>query len=175
MKTLTTLLLLTFMGLWSWAGELPADATLPKGFRQMTQKERAVYDDLKRRLEAAIASREFASVAALYQSNEVSAVEWTSELARWRPVLEEGAKPSPPFMKNLSQLPPESQKYWEAEAHRRTRHQVTAFAMVRFQNGSQMTLPLNLVGDKLLIVPSEKVATRGIEPVAPPNAAPPHR
>lgn len=173
MKTFTTLLLLT--GLWTWAGEMPADIPLPTGFRQMTQKERAVYDDLKTRLEAAIASREVAAVAALYQTNEVSAVEWTSELARWRPVLEKGAKPSPPFLKILSQLPPESKKHWEAEAHRRTRQQVTAFAMVGFQNASQMTMPLVLVGDKLLIVPSEKLAARGIEPAAPPNAVPPHR
>lgn len=175
MKTRATLFLLTFSGLLSWAGELPPDATLPKGVTRMTQKERAAFDDLKSRLEAAVASREVASVAALYQTNDVSAVEWKSELSRWRLVLEEGAKPSPPFLKILSQLPPESHDYWEAQAHRLTRHQVTAFAMVRFQNGSQMTLPLVLVGDRLLIVPSEKISTKGIEPVAAPNAAPPHR
>ena len=123
----------------------------------------ALYQDFSDRFEAAFTSRELASVAALYQTNGASALELKSELARWRQVVEEGARPMPPYLKIFSELSPESKKYWEAQAHRLTLHQVTAVAAIRFQGGFQMALPLVLVGDKFLIVPSEKIASKSIE------------
>ncbi len=173
MKARLTLFLLAFAVLVSWGGELFSDAALPKGVARMPDKERAVYDDLKSRLEAAVSSRDVASVAALYQTNDVSPAEMKSELARWRPVLGKGAKPSPPYLKVLSRLPPESHEFWQAQAHRLTRHQVTAFAIVRFQDGSQMELPLALVGEKFLIVPSEKISTKVPEPGGAANRSQP--
>jgi hypothetical protein len=134
----------------------------------------AAYKDFSTRLESAVESRELASVAALYQTNGPTAVELKSELARWRQLIAKGAKARSPYFKSLSHLPPESHQYWEAKAHRWTRHPVTDFAILHFQDGSQMTLPLFLVGSTLLIVPSEKI-NKGIEQNAPPNAAPPHR
>ena len=139
------------------AGEVPSGAVLS------TEKEMALYQDFRDRFEVAFASQELASVAALYQTNGVSALELKSELARWRQVVEEGAKPMPPYLKIFSELPPEARKHWEAYAHHLTSHQVSAIAAVRFQGGFQMTLPLALVGDSLLIVPSEKIANKSAE------------
>ena len=134
----------------------------------------AAYHDFGTRLETAVESRELASVAALYQTNGVAAVELKSELARWRQLVAEGAKPRGPFFKSLSHLPPESHEYWEAQAHRLTRHPVTDFAIVQFQGGYQMTLPLFLVGNTLLIVPSEKI-NKGIEPGGAADGSQPFR
>ena len=161
MKTRATVFLLVSTGLFSWAGELP------KGDTQLTQKDRSVYEDFKNRLEAAVAGRELASIAALYQTNDVSAIELKSELARWQRVVAEGARPMAPYLKTLSELPPESHDFWEAGALRRTRHQVTHFSIQKFitkTTTDELILPLVLVGDKLMIVPSEKISTKGIEP-----------
>jgi hypothetical protein len=174
------LLLLAFPSLSSWAGETPEGSVPRKSASQESLKANAIYDDFKNRLEVALASRELAAVAALYRTNDVTAVELKSELARWQQPVAEGAKATPPYLKTLSELPPESHDYWEAQAHRVTRHKVTHFALVGYiVRGErilrQETLPLVLVGNRLLIVPSEKIADQGIEPGGAMNRSQPIR
>jgi hypothetical protein len=144
----------------SWASEAPLSSNSPAGAFGMQEDMapiKAAYHDFQTRLGRALESRELASVAALYQTNDVTAAELNSELARWRQLVAEGAEPRPWYFKSLSHLPPESHKHWEARAQRLTRHPVTDFAFVQFQGGSQMIVPLCLVGNTLLMVPSEKI------------------
>ena len=124
------------------------------------------------RLEAAVESRQLTAIAALYETNHVTDVELKSELARWRQIVAKGIKPKFPYFKVLSDLPPESNAFWTATAHRLTRHEVSCFVTARYEIGGQniwkqMTLPLVFVGDSLQIVPSEKVADQGREPGGP--------
>jgi len=167
--------LVAFAGLPSSAGEPSSGSVRPKDAKLRDQKEIALYEDFRDRWEAAIASRELVSVAALYQTNGVSAIELKAELARWRQVVDEGAKPMPPYLKILSELPPESHAFWTAQAHHLTRHEITAVAMIRFQGGFQTTLPLVLVGDRLLIVPSDKISNKGMEQGGPADGSQPMR
>ena len=116
-------------------------------------------------METALESRELASIAALYQTNDVTAAELKSELARWGHACEVGSKPVSLVFKPLGTLPPESRRFWTEETRCLTRFQVTHVVMVR-ANELALTLPLNLVGDKFLIVPSEKLSDKSIEPAA---------
>jgi hypothetical protein len=116
----------------SWAGEFPEGSSPRKADGPETQQEIAALRDFRNRLELASQSQQLASIAALYQTNDVTAMEFKSELARWQRVLAEGPKPPQLFCKPLSRLPPESHEYWAAAAKRLTRHQVTHFVMVDF-------------------------------------------
>jgi hypothetical protein len=174
-------LLLAFTGLPSSAGEPPLDSVRPKDASLETEgKSDPRLWVFWGRLEAAVESRQLDAIAALYQTNDVTAVELKSELARWRQIVAEGVKPKGPFFKVLSHLPPESHAYWTTNAHRLTRHEVTCFVIAAYMVGGQnkweqMTLPLVLVGDSLLIVPSEKVSTKGIEQGGPATGSQPIR
>ena len=114
------LLLLAFPSLSSWAGETPEGSLPRKSASQESLKANAIYDDFKNRLEVALASRELAAVAALYRTNDVTAVELKSELARRQQPVAKGAKATPPYLKTLSELPPESHDYWEAHERGQT-------------------------------------------------------
>ena len=127
----------------------------------------SLFSDFKARLEAVIARREVAGFADLYQTNGVTAEELESELVRWRHMAGEDAKTVFLFFKELSKLPPESHEFWSAEAHRLTKHEVTHFAFVRSGSRVRLILPLFVVDDKLLIVPSEKIIANGVEPSGP--------
>jgi hypothetical protein len=139
------------------ADDFPSGFIYSSDARLGSDKVIALYEDFNKRLEEAFTSSGIDSVAVLYQTNGVSALVIKSEFARWRQVVEKGAKPMPPFLKIFSELSPESRRYWEAYVHRLTQRQVSAIAAIRFQGGFQMTLPLVLVGDRLLVVPSEKI------------------
>lgn len=140
-----------------WAGGAPSAAGPQRVGGPLSE---GVYRDFSSRLDAAVASQQLASVASLYQTNDTTSAELNSELARWHKVLMKDVHARPPFLKILSELPSESHDFWAAQAHRSTRHEVTHFDIQTFSNGAELILPLVLVGDKLLIVPSEKLVTK---------------
>jgi len=135
--------------------------------------EKALYTDLKTRMEAAVDSGDPASIAALYQTNDVTADELKSELARWRRVLGDGAKPVSQIFKVLHELPPESNAFWTWQAQRATRHYVTHILFLHFTDGAQLMLPAVCEPGKLFFVTSEKLTTKRIEPGHPANGSQP--
>ena len=78
-------------------------------------------------------------------------------MARWPELLAGDAKARVGlYFKELSTLPPQAREFHTERARRLTNHEVTHVVLVHLPAGYQLTLPLVLVGDKLLVVPSEK-------------------
>lgn len=159
---------LTFLALGSiaaWAQELPTA-------RLVQEPAPSQFSDFKTRLQAAIESREVANIKPLYETNDVKGGELNSELLRWQSMVAQDGGTLSLYFKDLSKLPPESHKFWSAEAHRLTERLVTHFAFVRCGT-VQLIVPLVLADNKLLIVPSEKVARKGIEQGGPASRSQP--
>ena len=156
-------LLLALTSVPSWAG---TQSLLPDP-----------YGEFSSRLEAAVEHRDLAAIQALYQTNGVAAQELKLEMARWPELLAGDAKASVwLYFKELSTLPPQAREVHTERARRLTKHEVTHLALVRLPAGYQLTLPLVLVGDKLLVVPSEKRNTASnIESNGPANGSQPIR
>jgi hypothetical protein len=163
-------IVLTFLALASIA----ASAQQPPASWPITEPTLSQFTDFKSRLQAAIDTRELASIKALYQTNNVCDEELNSDLTRWQPMLGQDAATLLLYFKDLSTLPPESLEFWSAKAHRLTQHQVTHFALVR-SGTAQLTVPLILADNKFLIVPSEKLTKNGSEPAPGPSHSQPVR
>jgi hypothetical protein len=139
--------------------------------------------DFQKRLEAAIESRDLDVIQALYQTNGIAAEDLKVEMARWPSLLDGEAKAGVAlFFKELSALPPRARVIHTERAHSLTKYEVTHLVFVRLPAGYTLTFPLVLVGDRLLIVPSEEILNKGIggtngslpfrpEPNQPPAAA----
>jgi hypothetical protein len=175
------LLLLAFSSATLWAGEPPLLPDLAADSGLVTEQETSaplpphsdLYSDFTGRLEAAIENRNLVAIQALYQTNGVGAGEFKIELARWQRVLDKSAKPGvSTYFKELGTLPPQAHKIWEEQARRLTKHEVTHLVFVRSGTGVGLVLPLVVVGDELLIVPSEK---RNTESCCPANGSQPIR
>jgi hypothetical protein len=119
--------------------------------------------DFQKRLEAAIESRDLVVIQALYQTNGIAAEDLKVEMARWPSLLDGEAKAGVAlFFKELSTLPPRARVIHTERAHSLTKYEVTHLVFVRLPAGYTLTFPLVLVGDWLLIVPSEKRLGKGI-------------
>ena len=165
----TLLLLLALATADSWAGDLQ---TLPDylksgsstTIREATPEPRQrpmVY--FQKRLEAAIESRDLVVIQALYQTNGIAAEDLKVEMARWPSLLRGEAKAGVAlWFKDLSTLPPQARVIHTERARGLTKHEVTHLAFVGLPAGYQVTFPLVLVGDRLLIVPSEKILNKVI-------------
>jgi hypothetical protein len=120
--------------------------------------------DFQKRLEAAIESRDLVVIQALYQTNGIAAEDLKVEMARWPSLLRGEAKAGVAlWFKELSTLPPQARVIHTERARSLTKYEVTHLVFVGLPAGYQVTFPLVLVGDRLLIVPSDKAAV-GIEP-----------
>ena len=131
--------------------------------------------DFESRVNAAVDRSDAANIKALYQTNGVTAGDLNSELIRWKSMDQQAGKKLLFYFKEISELPPESRRFWSGEAHRLTQHEVTHFALVRSASGVQLILPLVVTDGRLLIVPSEKIAAKAIEPGSAPNRSQPVR
>jgi len=119
--------------------------------------------DFQKRLEAAIGSRDLAVIQTLYQTNGIAAEDLKVEMARWPSLLDGEAKAGVAlFFKELSTLPPRARVLHTERAHSLTKYEVTHLVFVRLPAGYTLTFPLILVGDRLLIVPSEKILNKVI-------------
>ena len=117
----------------------------------------------QKRLEAAIESRDLVVIQALYQTNGIAAEDLKVEMARWPSLLDGEAKAGVAlFFKELSALPPRARVIHTERAHSLTKYEVTHLVFVRLPAGYTLTFPLILVGDRLLIVPSEKILNKVI-------------
>lgn len=141
----------------AWAQELPTLSRVP-------DPAVSALEDFRSRLQAAVESGEVANIKALYQTNGVTAQELESEVPRWQGMMGQGTNAVSLFFKELDKLPSESRRFWSAQAHWLTVHEVTHFVFLRRGNGGHLILPLVIAGDRLLIVPSEKVPAKGVEP-----------
>jgi hypothetical protein len=181
------LLLLAFAGVHSYAAEpqfLPdfsegGTIAAPQQTPGPIVRSTNLFMDFRSRVEAAVKSQDLVAIQALYQTNGMAAEELKHELPRWRRILDEDAGTVIALwwfkdLKNLGAFPPKAREIWNEQAHRITSHQVTHLALVKFGSGVQLILPLVVVKDRLLIVPSDKrnmEARLGIEPTGPaPNA-----
>jgi len=162
------LLLLAFASAPSWAGEIQLLPDFLTSVSVSTEQETSVplarrsdlFGDFRSHLEAAIESRDLVAIQAVYQTNGVAAEELNLELSRWRQMLGEDANVRMTlYYKELSTLPPQAHKFWEEQAHHLTKHEVTHLVFVQRGTGVRLMLPLVVVGDRLLIVPSNKRKT----------------
>ena len=157
----TFLLVLAFSSAPLWAGE----PLLLSGI--VTEQEAAaplplhsdLYGDFRSHLEAAIERQDLIAIQALYQTNGIGAEEFKTELARWRRVFGECATQRFVYFKELSTLPPQAHDYWATQARHLTEHKATHLAFVGSGTEGRLILPLVVVEDRLLIVPSEKRKT----------------
>jgi hypothetical protein len=163
-------ILLTFLAL----GSIAASAQELTAFWPIQEPALSQLGDFKSRLQAAIESGEAVNIKALYQTNGATGEELNSELVRWQPMVAQHGETISFYFKELSKLPQESQAFWSTEARRLTEHPVTHFALVRCGT-AQLTVPLILADNKLLIVPSEKVIEKGSQPDGAANRNPPVR
>ena len=156
-------LLLALASLPTWAVD---QSTFPDHYRAFISH-----------IEVAVGHRDLAAIQALYQTNGVAAQELKSEMARWPDLLAGDAKqPVAMYFKELGTLPPQAREAHTGRARRLTTHQVTHLVSVRLPAGYQVTLPLVLVGDRLLIVPSDmRNAPSSIEQSRPANGILPNR
>jgi hypothetical protein len=178
-------LLLVVAGAPSWAGELQFLPDFLEGGSVAAKKETAVplpphsnlFSDFISRLEAAIESRDVVSIQALYETRGVAPEKMKIELSRWRKLLHEEARTRVSlYGKELSTLPPKAREVWGERAHHLTKHEVTHMALVKFGTGVGLMLPLVVVDDRLLIVPSDNVEVGSdIEPIGPANGSQPVR
>ena len=164
------LLLLAVAIAESWAGEPQVLPDFLKGGSSSTMREETpeprqrLMVDFQKRLEAAIGSRDLVVIQALYQTNGIAAEDLKVEMARWPSLLRGEAKAGVAlWFKELSTLPPQARVIHTGRARSLTKYEVTHLVIVRLPTGDQVTFPLVLVGDRLLIVPSDKAAV-GIEP-----------
>ncbi len=123
-----------------------------------------LFSDFRTRMQAALERRNSSGIASLYETNGVTAGELKTEMDRWQRITGENSKSVSVFFKDLNRLPSESFKYWSTEAHRLTKHEVTHFAIVRSGGGTGLILPLVLVDNTLLVVPSEKSVAKTAGP-----------
>jgi hypothetical protein len=152
----------------AWAQELPTVSPIPEPALSQLK-------DFESRVNAAVENAEVANIKALYQTNGVTAGDLNSEIIRWKSLDRQDGKKLLFYFKEISELPPESRRFWSSEAHRLTQHEVTHFALVSSGSGVQLILPLVLTDGRLLIVPSEKIAAKAIEPGGAANGSLPIR
>ncbi len=127
--------------------------------------------DFQKRLEAAIESRDLVVIQALYQTNGIAAEDLRVEMARWPSLLRGEARAGVAlWFKELSTLPPQARVIHTERAHSLTQYEVTHLVIVRLPTGYQVTFPLVLVGDRLLMLPSDK-AVVVIEPSGAANGS----
>jgi hypothetical protein len=128
------------------------------------------------RLRAAIETRDFPGIMRLYQTNGTSAEALNLELAQWQKTLSENTNATVSVWgKDLRRLPPEAQKFWCDVAERlicnrcastsvgldwsgnlQAWREVTHLLILRFGNGASLTLPLQLVENRMLILSPDK-------------------
>jgi hypothetical protein len=171
------LLLVAFAGAPSRAGELQLLPDFLEGGGLVTEPKTAaplalhlnLFGDFRSRLESAIDSGNPLTIQALYRTNGVVAEEMKLELARWRRTLGKDAQARASlYYKELSTLPLQAYEFWSAQAHRLTTHKVTHLAFVQFGTDVRLMIPLVVVEDRLLIVPSDKIKSElRIEPGGP--------
>ena len=115
------------------------------------------FADFFRSLNAAIESRDLGAIMALYETNGVTTEALKVELARWRDTLPGDIKQRLTlFGKDLKTLPSEgARNFWGERARSLTKREVTHLVFVQFGTEIRLTLPLILVNDRLLIVPSD--------------------
>jgi hypothetical protein len=175
------LLLLALAAAHSWAGDPQILPDFLKSGSAATAREvpepflhRMI--DFQKRLEAAIETRDLVVIQALYQTNGIAAEDLKLEMARWPTLLSGEAKGGVAlFFKELSTLPPQARVAHTEQAQRLTKYEVTHLVLVRLPAGYTLTFPLVLLGDRLLIVPSEKILSKGIEPNGAANRSQPIR
>jgi hypothetical protein len=96
------------------------------------------YPDFRDRLKSAIQKRDVTGIEALYHTNGVAVAELNSELACWRPFLEEDTKASVSqyrdevYFKDLSKAWTE----WTKQAHAVTTHYVTHLVFIKWSTGN---------------------------------------
>src|SRR5262245_55688062 len=117
------------------------------------------------RLQAAVKDRDFAAIRRLYQTNGVAEGTLNFELGRWKQLLDENANVTlVMWFKELATLPPTARQHWTQYAHLLTNREAThlCFLVFSHENVVRLGLPLVVVDDRFLIVPSEKryIATR---------------
>ena len=80
------------------------------------------------------------------------------ELGRWKQLVDENTNVMPDlFLKDFSILQPEALRHWTEFAHGLTDGEVSHLGFLTFSPGNVgMALPLIVVNDRFLIVPSEK-------------------
>ncbi len=117
-----------------------------------------LFSDFRTRLQTALERGDSSGIASLYETNGVTAGELKTEINRWQRVIGKNSEELTVSFKDLNRLPSESLKFWSTEAHRLTKHEVTHFAVVRSGGGIGLILPLVIVDNKLLIVPSKVMA-----------------
>src|SRR5689334_21569403 len=163
--TLRALSIVLFLaGNAAWAGDFGFPSEQPP-VRPVENPSLTLFNDFQSRLQAAINAHSTAAFMPLYQTNGATDQELKYELARWKQIIGDGTNILGLAYKELSTLPSEeARKTWTAEAHRFTDHEVTHLALVRLGGGVQFMLPLIVVDNKLLIVPSEKIAANASDP-----------
>jgi len=118
-----------------------------------------LFQELESRLRAAVEGRDLVAIQRLYQTNGVAEETLQFELARWEQLLDENTNVTPGlWFKELATLPPKARQYWTEYANRLTDREVTHLCFLAFspRNVVQLGLPLVVVDDRFLIVPSEK-------------------
>ena len=118
-----------------------------------------LFQELESRLRAAVEGRDLVAIQRLHQTNGVAEETLQFELARWEQLLDENTNVTPGlWFKELATLPPKARQYWTEYAHRLTDREVTHLCFLAFspRNVVQLGLPLVVVDDRFLIVPSEK-------------------
>ena len=137
-----------------------------------------LFRDFATRLKAAIETRDFQAIMRLYQTNGTSAEALNLELAQWRKTLAEDTNATVSLWgKDLRRLPPEAQKFWCDVAERlicsrcastsvglnwsadlQAWREVTHLLFVYFGNGTgaRLTLPLQVVENRMLLVSPDK-------------------
>jgi hypothetical protein len=118
-----------------------------------------LFQEFESRLRAAVEGRDLVAIQRLYQTNGVAEETLKFELGRWKQLLDENTNVRPGlWFKELATLPPKARLHWTEYAHRLTDREVTHLCFLAFSPGNvvQLGLPLVVVDDRFLIVPSEK-------------------
>jgi len=118
------------------------------------------FQEFHNRLQTAVEARDLVAIQRLYQTNGVAKETLKFELGRWKQLLDENTKVTLGlWFKELATLPPKARQCWTEYAHGLTDCEVTHLCFLTFspRNVVRLGLPLVVVDDRLLIVPSEKM------------------
>jgi len=115
-----------------------------------------LFQEFHNRLQTAVEARDLVAIQRLYQTNGVAKETLKFELGRWKQLLDE--KTPGLWFKELSTLPLKARQCWTEYAHGLTDREVTHLCFLTFSPRSvvQLGLPLVVIDDRFLIVPSEK-------------------
>lgn len=143
----------------AWAAEFQPGQFFSVAAEQEVPSRQAfrtnLFSGFATRLKMAIENRDAAAIKILYQTNGVTPEELDREFARWPGLFGGESKPGAScYFKELAALPPKARVVWSSVAQGLTKHDATHLVLVRIGTDLQLTLPLVVVDDQLLILPS---------------------